>query len=418
MYIMTQTIEDALEILGGIRSRPVNVRIDIGEQNLVRSLARQVFRGTALTDRQLDLALKKIEKYRSGLEQNFIDVDQLLIEKSLRLPLRQIDRTQLISLIVDSNKKLKISVKFVFSKKFAGLWGAIQDELHVTVDERKNEKHLVFNEQDFYQIVNALQPLGFMLSPLAQQYYDKIDEISEKPENFVPYLDLVDDRPVLKNVNIRCKEYLNEMFPDLKDSDFLVFLDRLKNCGIYHKNSKIIEKIDEFTQDSLIKNILVSTESRFRLNPQEHSHTKVFDILDTLQQWPILIIVDENKESISLTKTLCTELMSRLTNDEVTVFFRLENGYPEHGEFNQFVKDNHLNNYIDSKTKAVFVSKNRIPKPLFSADWHPKTALVTANNEFGKTSAYLNDFSTVYYYNNSVSVRYGKIKGSRSIVQL
>ncbi len=418
MYIMTQTIEDALEILGGIRSRQVNVRIDLGEQNLVRSLARQVFRGTALTDRQMDLALKKIEKYRAGLEQNFIDVNQLLADKPLRLPLRQIDRTQLISLYVDPNKKLRMLIKFVFSKKFAGLWQALVDELNVQPEDRKSEKHLTFNEQDFYKIVNALQPLGFVLSPLAQQYYDKIDEISEKPENFVPYLDLVDNRLVLKNVNVRCKEYLDKTFPDLKDSDFLVFLDRLKSCGIYHKNPEIIEKISQFTQDSLIKNIVVSTESRFRLNPREHSHTKVFDILDTLQQWPILIIVDENKESISLTKALCAELMSRLSSDEVTVFFRLENGYPEHEEFNQFVKDNHLNNYIDSKTKAVFVSKNRIPKPLFSADWHPRTALVTANNEFGKTSAYLNDFSTVYYYNNSVSVRYGKIKGSRSIVQL
>jgi len=415
---MTHTIEDALEILGGMAARAVNVRIDIGEQNLVRSLARQVFRKTALTDRQLDLAIKKIEKYRQGLEQNFVNVELLLNEKPLRMPLREIDRTQLISLYVDSNKKLKVLIKFVFSKKFAGLWGALQDELNVHPEDRKGEKHLIFNEQDFYKIVNALQPLGFELTPVAQRYYEKIEEISENPDNFAPYLDLVEDQLVLKNVNFRCQEYLDKEFPDVKGSDFLVFLDRLKNCGILHKNPKIIEKINEFTQDSLIKNILVSTETRFRINPQEHSHTKVFDILDQLKQWPVLIIVDENKEVISTTKDLCHALMARLNPNEVTVFFRLENGNPDQMEFNQFVRDNHLNNYIDSKTRVVFVSKNRIPKPLFSADWHPRTALVISNHEFGKTSAYLNDFSTVYYYNNSVSVRYGKIKGSHQIVQL
>jgi hypothetical protein len=418
MYIMTQTIEDALEILGGTRLRVVNIRIDMGEVNLVRSLAKQVSRGTALTDRQMELAIKKIEKYRKGLEQNFIRVDDLLTEKTLRMPLREIDRTQLISLVVDSNKKLRILIKFVFSKKFAGLWNALQDELNVAVEEKKNEKQLSFNEQDFYKIVNALQPMGFMLSPNAQLYYEKIDEISENPENHVPYIDLVDNRLVLKNVNSRCQTYLDEQFTDLKDSDFLVFLDRLKNCGIFHKNPKIIEKISEFTSNNLVKNILVSDETRFRINPQEHTHTSVFDILDQLKQWPVLIVVDENKDAISMTKSLCSELMSRLAPDEVTVFFRLENGNPEHEEFNQFVRDNHLNNYIDSKTKAVFVSKNRIPKPLFTADWHPKTALVTATHEFGKTSAYLNDFPTVYYYNNSVFVRHGRIKGTRSIVQL
>ena len=415
---MTQTIEDALEILGGTQIRTVNVRIDLGEQNLVRSLARQVTRGTALTDRQLELAIKKIEKYRLGLEQNAVDVDSLLLNRSLRMPLRQIDRTQSITVAQGSDKKLKILIKYVFSKKFAATWGELQEELTSAVNESKGEKQLSFNEQDFYKIVNLLEPMGFTLSTLARQYYEKIDKISENPENFVPYLDLADNQLVLRNVNHRCREYLDTEFPDRKDSDFLVFLDRVKNCGIYHKNPEIIEKISEFTSNSLIKNILVSTDTRFRINPEEHSHTKVFDILDELKQWPVLIVVDETKDSISMTKALCKELMSRLDHTQVTVFFRLENGNSDHEEFNQFVKDNHLNNYIDSKTKVVFVSKNRIPKPLFTADWHPKTAIVTSAYEFGKTSAYLNDFPTVYYYNNSLSVRYGKIKGSKSIVQL
>ena len=415
---MTHTVEDALEILGGTTHRLVNVRIDVGETNLMRSLARQVSRGTALTDRQFELAIKKIEKYRKGLEQNFINVDDLLIGKSLRMPLRQIDRTQIISLLTDTNKKLKVVIKFVFSKKFAGLWNALQDELNVSVDEKKGEKHLGFNEQDFYKIVNALQPLGFTLSPNAQLYYEKIDEISENSQNYEPCLDLVNDTLVLKNINKRCQEYLDKEFPERKDSDFLVFLDRLKNCGIYPKNPKIIEKITEITDNNLVKNILVSNETRFRLNPQEHTCASVFNILDELNQWPLLIIVDETKEAISLTKTLCHGLISKFNHSEITVFFRLENGNPEQEEFNQFVRDNHLNNYIDSKTKAVFVSKNRIPKPLFSADWHPRTALVTSNHEFGKTSAYLNDFSSVYYYNNSLSVRPGRLKGSRQIVQL
>lgn len=418
MYIMTWTIEDALEILGGTTSRTVNVRIDLGEINLVRSLAKQVSRGTALTDRQLDLAVKKIEKYRQGLEQNFVKVDQLLLEKPLRMPLRQIDRTQIISLFYDSNKKLKILIKFVFSKKFANAWGVIASELNSTSEDRKTEKVLSFNEQDFYKIVNVLGPMGFLLSPMAQQIYEKIDEISENPANFIPYIDLEGERLVLKNVNSRCQEYIDKQFPEPRDSDFLVFLDRLKNCGIYHKNPKIIEKIRSSTTESLVEKSLISNETRFRINPQEHSQTTVFNILDTLQQWPVLILVDETKEGIAMTKALCHELMSRISHDAVTVFFRLENGNPDHEEFNQFVRDNHLNNYIDSKTKAVFVSKNRIPKPLFTADWHPRTALVTSNYEFGKTSAYLNDFSTVYYYNNSVSVRYGKLKGSHSIVQL
>ena len=415
---MTHTIEDALEILAGTTNRAVNIRIDFGEVNLVKSLARQVARGTALTDRQFDLATKKIEKYRVGLEQNAVNVESLLALKTLRMPLRQLDRTQSISLFIDTDNKTKVLIKYVFSKKFSAIWSNLQEQLTATVQDSKGEKRLSFNEQDLYLIVNTLKPLGFAVSNDVETLYEKIEEIYLSPDNFAPYVDIVDDTPVLKNVNARCQEYLDKEVPSRKDSDFLVFLDRVKNCGIYHKNSKIIEKITEISPNNLIKTILVSPETRFRLNPQEHTTSSLFNILDTLNQWPMLVLVDETKDAISQVKHLCTELMHRCASNEVTVFFRLENGNPEHEEFNQFVKDNHLNNYIDSKTKVVFVSKNRIPKPLFNADWKPRTALVTSTYEYGKTSAYLNDFPTVYYYNNSVSVRHGRLKGTRQIVQL
>ena len=415
---MTHTIEDALEILAGTTSRAVNIRIDFGEINLVKSLARQVARGTALTDRQFDLATKKIEKYRIGLEQNSVNVENLLLLKPLRLPIRQIDRTQSISLVVDTDNKTKVLIKFVFSKKFAGIWSKLQEQLNAVCHEAKGEKRLSFNEQDLYLIVNELRPLGFTISDDIEELYQKIEEIYVNPDNFAPYIDIIDNEPVLKNVNLRCQEYLDKEVSGRKDSDFLVFLDRVKNCGIYHKNSKIIEKIAEISPNNLIKSILVSPSTRFRLNPEEHTMDSLFDVLDSLKQWPLLVIVDETKEAISQVKSLCTSLMKRSNDGEITVFFRLENGNPDHGEFNQFVKDNHLNNYIDSKTKVVFVTKNRIPKPLFNADWKPRTALVTSTYEHGKTSAYLNDFSTVYYYNNSLSVRHGRIKGTRQIVQL
>ncbi len=415
---MTHTIEDALEILGGLKERPVNIRIDSGETNLIRSLARQVFRGTALTDRQLDLAIKKIEKYRQGLEKNSLDVDHLVTLKPLRLPLRKIDRTQMIFFETTPDKKIKTHIKFVFSKKFAEVWLGLVEKLNNRPQEEKGEKILSFNEQDLYHIVTDLQPLGFVITEEVQETYNKIDEILGNPNNHVPYVDFVDGQLVLKNINNRCKEYLDTEFTGDKDSDFLVFLGLVKNCGIYHKNHEIIKKITEISPNNLIKNILISTETRFRINPQEHSVDAVFDILDTLKQWPLLIMVDDVKDTISVTKSLCETLIARIDYSEITVFFRLQNGNPDNEQFNQFVRDNHLNNYIDSNTKVVFISKNRIPKPLFNADWKPKTALVLSNYEFGKTSAYLNNFSSVYYYNNSVSLRHNKIKGANEIVQL
>jgi hypothetical protein len=55
---------------------------------------------------------------------------------------------------------------------------------------------------------------------------------------------------------------------------------------------------------------------------------------------------------------------------------------------------------------------------LLKADWKPTTAIITSNHDFGRMAAYLNDFSTVYYYNSSVSLRNSRLKGADKIVQL
>ena len=96
----------------------------------------------------------------------------------------------------------------------------------------------------------------------------------------------------------------------------------------------------------------------------------------------------------------------------------MKNEQTDHQQFNQFVKDNHLNNYIDSTTKVVFILRTRIPKPLLKADWRPTTAVITSSHDFGRMAAYLNDFSTVYYYNNSITLRNSRLKGADKIAQL
>lgn len=415
---MSHTIEDAIEILGGTKPRIVNVRIDLGEQSLVRSLAKQVNKGTALTDRQLDLATKKIEKYRLGLEKNKVDVDLLLLNKRTRYPLREIDRTQSISLHVEKDKKVKILIKYVFSKRFAVIWDEIVKDLIGSYREDKGIKEILFNERDLRTVVDSLRPLQFEVSDEIAELYNTIEEILVNPSESIPYVDFIDDKIELKNISSQCIKYLESELTDVKDSDFLVFLERLKNCGIYHKNGEIIKKITEKAPNNLIKTILVETGTRFRINPEEHDIDTVFDIIDNLKQWPLLILVDEKKDIISQIKTCIPKLLKYVHKEEINIFFRLESDNLENVEFNQFVKDNNLNNYINANTKVVFITKNRIPKPLFNADWKPHTALVTSSYEYGKTSAYLSDFPAVYYYNNSLNTKYGKNKGKSIIVQL
>ena len=416
---MTYTIEDALEVLAGVTPRAVNIKIDRNDQSLIRSLGNQVKKSVALTDRQLALAIKKIESYQDGLRANSFDVEQLLNLRMLRMPLRQIDRTHSISLdTVNNGKTPVISVRYPFNKKLAVVWDQIRGHITGEVIDIKNQKVVQFNEKNIMLIVSAFEPHGFEVSEDIKAIQIKIEELVLAAERIMPSVSIVDNKPVLNNVSKSCLDYFNTEFPEVNDQNILIFLDRAKTCGIHIQNQEVTSVISAKIPNSPLINLITCNDTRYRVNPEKYDLDFVFDAVNTLGHWPVLVILDDEKTAFKQVQEAYQHLTKYLSNEEMTVFFRLDNGQPDHKEFNQFVKDNSLNNYIDSKTKVVFITKTRIPKPLYKADWHPRTAIVFPNYDFGKLSAYLNDFPTVYYYNNAIALRHNRIKGTRQIVEL
>jgi hypothetical protein len=415
---MTQTVEDAIEILAGVRPRIINIRIDYNEKTLIKSIGRQVANGLALTDRQLELALKKIKKYQENLEKNNINVEELLLLKSLRHPLREIDRSQSISLTVNDDNKQVIYIKGTRAKTFQEKWPKIQEKIVGTIIEQGMTKEVPLNEINIVSIVSEFVDTDFEIDIELLSVYKEIEKILENPQNFVPYIDLDNENIVIRNANKHCLEYIDSKISEKTKTNFLSYLDKLKRCGVYHKNPEICEKIRNFAPSELIRSVLTLSVSRFRISPDTYSFDEVVDVIEKLDQWPVLVLVDDDNKALEQVTTVFSALVDKIPNDEITVFFRIDNGQKNADEFNQMVKDNHLNNYIGPNTKVVFIAKNKIPKPLLKADWHPSTAIMLSNHDFGKTSAFLDDMSTVYYYNNSVVVRNNRIKGARQIAQL
>ena len=414
-----KTVEDTIEILAGTKQRNINIRLDLTDSKIITSLGRQLSRKIALTDRQLDLSLKKIDKYRSGLEKCGVDVDEVLTLKTLKWPIREIDRTQNIYLEQDDvTKKSVIHVKYVFSKKFAEIWAEVEDNVTMCSNTEKNIKKVTYTEKNLYTIVKHLTPLQFTIADDILEIYEKIESILEKPENFVPYLDLVEGVVSVKNANRRCQEFLDEKFKTVDDHNLLEFVDSAKIAGISLKTQKLLAKVENISPNEIVTKVCSEGATRYRLNPEEYPLTELLTAVDTLNQWPLVIVIEETTYIFEMVKLMVEELSKFIPIDKMNVFFRLKNEQNGHQQFNQFVKDNQLNNYIDSTTKVVFISRTKIPKPLLKADWRPRTAIITSNHDFGKLSAYLNDFSTVYYYNNSVTMRNSRLKGADKIVQL
>jgi hypothetical protein len=414
-----QTVEDTIEILAGTRQRIVNIRLDVTDSKIIKSLGRQLSRNVALTDRQLDLSLKKIGKYRLGLEKCGVDVDKILNLKPLKWPIREIDRSQNIYLEQDATtKKSIINVKYVFSKKFAEIWADIEDTVTMCSNAEKNIKKVTYTEKNLYTVVEKLAPLQFNIADDILEIYEEIERILKKPENYVPHLDFQDGVVSINNVNHRCKAFLDERFKTCTDDNLLEYIDNAKIAGISIKTQKLLKKVKEISPNEIVTLVCSEGATRYRLNPEEHSFAELLTAINTLNQWPLVVVIEETNSIFETVKHMIEELSKFVPINKMNVFFRLKNEQMGHQQFNQFVKDNHLNNYIDSTTKVVFISRNKIPKPLIKADWQPRTAIITSNHDFGKLSAYLNDFSTVYYYNNSVAMRNSRLKGADKIVQL
>lgn len=416
---MTHTVEDTLEILSGQVARKVNIRIDSKDKNIIVSLGRQVQKGLALTDRQLELALSKITKYRVGLETNMINVSDIIANPVLRFPLRTIDREQRIYFYtVQETNQQRIGVKFTFSKNLDNIWQTLTDKLTGGVEYDSSVKSVVATELNLYYIVHAFKDHNFEVDSEIWEIYEKLEEILKNRQSVLPLVLVENGNYSFKNLSQACSAAINESCLTITDENVVESIVTLKKYGIFEKSQEIVEKIQNSNASDVSKKIALSPATRFRLLPEKFSFDDTVSIIKNLSQLPVLVILDENNKIFDQTIDLINAFRSHVADSEMTVFFRLDNGQTNHNEFNQFVKDNHLNNYIDQRTKVVFITKTRIPKPLLKADWHPQSALALTNYDFGKIATYLNDLPTVYYYNDSITVRHNRIKGSLTVDEL
>jgi len=413
---MSYTIEDTLEILAGLQPRLVNIRINYNEKSIIKSIAKQVFNKIALTDRQLELAIKKIEKYKIGLTMNNINVDDLINNKPLRMPIREIDRTIRIGLFKEGGNA-NITIKFSYSKKFEECWNKIKSNLIGNVVEKTSIKEMLLTEQNIISIIENLAVMSPVIEDEIFELYKKIKEIQNNPINFIAHADYVEDKIAVKNTTKRCLDYIN-LLPTDTTENIIKFSDRLKSYGVYHKEQGLVTKLKEVVDDEITLSILLSSTTRFKFDSSKYTIDKAITSINIIDQWPLLIVVEETHQTFDQLKSIIAALENKIDKEKITVFFRLDKSVNQHVEFNQYVKDNHLNNFIDKSTKVVIVSKARIPKPLLRSEWKPYSALVMTNHYFGKISAFIDDFSIVYYYNNSILLNRNKIKGARTIVEL
>ena len=131
----------------------------------------------------------------------------------------------------------------------------------------------------------------------------------------------------------------------------------------------------------------------------------VESILD-LKRFPILIVLDDKDQSALDGLSITHQAFNGVVNkDDISVLFRLDNSK---SEFNDYVRENKLNNSVAKNTKIVYISSNKLPKTLFKADWRPNCVISYGGRglRFNNVTSYVQQFDLQIVYENASSNTY------------
>jgi hypothetical protein len=378
-------------------------QIDRSDYNLITSLARQTFKGTAYTDRQHDLAKQKIELYKDQFVNNGYNID--IAVDTLRFPLRKIDRSRWIKIVdypentvYESYKTHHwIAIRFIFNKKLISLIETIKSGDNDAIYDKENKIHyFTLTEQNIYNVINELKDKNFDIDPLLKEKYNEIVDIKNNKDQYIPGV----YNFKLKNLTDRSLNYIISDIGEPSRDNLSLFKDRQHLYGLVHfDEDPLNESIQQLSV--LTQKIVKRKSTQVLINSQEYNFTNVVDSLLELNRDPILIVLNSQTDYDDLVVT-----HNELKNvyQTFSVLYRKDNTAPEDKEFNQYISKNGLNNSIDNYPEIVYINNNKFPKTLLKTDWRPKTVIFVEASPLirNKLDYYVNECDLVVHFGGNV----------------
>ena len=397
------TIEDCIEALAGTHEHIVcSKEIESSDKGLIYSLARQTVRGTAYTDRQCELAISKATHYKSILEE--VDIDVTTSVTQLRMPLRSIDRSRWIKLknieqsLITFNKPEEqyIAVRFSFQKKLISALENINSK-PIHYDKINKTHYFEYNERTLHNVVSALTNKGFEIQPELQERYEILEMMNNNKKNYVPGIYSLK----LKNLHAKAIDYAISTIGSPDVDNLAMYKDRDQLLGITHfDEDDLNNSIRKLT--TLSQKIVKRTSSNILINSDEHVFDRVAESILELNRYPLLVVLNDETELENLQK-VHQSFRNIFSNDDFCSLYRKENISPGNTEFNEYIKQNKLNNSLAIKSKVVYTSINKMSKVMLKSEWRPQAAILMGSRRSTKVDQFLQELDLVIHYDTDVS---------------
>jgi hypothetical protein len=134
--------------------------------------------------------------------------------------------------------------------------------------------------------------------------------------------------------------------------------DRRKRFGL------VIDDIEipDMSNYRLLHTVIHRSSAEIAIPPTQHSIHDVVLCLSDLDRFPLLVLLDEVNCLDQLT-VFHNAIKEIVPSENQTVLFRVE-GNSSQNEFNEFVREKKLNNWLDDNTHIVYIKKTKLPKLL------------------------------------------------------
>ena len=393
------TVEDYIELLTGFQGS-ADITLDSSDHSLMFSFAKQISNSIPFTDRQCDLAKTKISYYKEQLEKNNYEVNDL---SQLRMPLRSIDRSRWIKIVELNDNELWIGIRFIFQKKLIlqldKLKRLMSDSQDAFYDKEYKIHYFKLSESNVYNVVSTFKDVtNFEVQDELLVYFEKLKEMKNNKQNYIPGIYGMQ----LKNLHTKSLDYAISSVGTPTADNLYQFYDQKDRLGLYHfDKDDLFESLKHLTP--LSQKIVNREFHQVLVNSSQYTINNLAEVILELYRFPLVIVLNE-KQCYDELVQFHRAFSGIIPNESCSVLFRLDNN-SEGEEFNQYIKANNLNNKVDNNTKIVYISNNKVPKPLLKSDWLPITAITTSSNRSAgaKTDAYIEALDLVMHYDSDIS---------------
>lgn len=369
-----QTCEECLSLLTGIIIPRPKVRLtgstDFGfhlkteDATILISIAKQLSKGIAMTDRQYALVKKKLSEYETQFDDKNIDV--ISISENLLYELREIDRSHWIKVLHWKDEDI-LGIRFPFNKKVIKHLDELK-KLQKTAGLafKENTHYFKLNLKNIYNLVRIAKRFDnkFDIQSPILDVYEQLKKFDENVEDYVSGIYNLK----LKNLPDSVIDTLeNELGPVSKEN-YHLYYDRRLLYGIENFDNIIDDII--MKQPVLVQQLLKRDSGQVIVKKEKFNLNNVCEAIYDLKRFPIIVVLSDKTAHDQLVETYRC-FRNFIADKEISVLFR----HDGQSEFNNFIKENKINNPVDKSTKVVYINNKKLPKPLLKAEFTPRCSL-------------------------------------------